>query len=108
MKVRIKHSYTLCVVGLLAAIAPGAYSLKAQQVVDSPRTVTLLTQVKHDDFTTAAVNFALGVRGDSREPLTRNQYDLRYGGRSENGDMDWFDVPRFQFCLRVSHLTTSA
>jgi hypothetical protein len=77
-------------------MASGANSLKAQQTdgsVDILRTVTLLTQVRHNDAQVATVNFAVGVRGDSKHPPTRNYYDLRYGGRSENGDMDWLDVP---------------
>jgi hypothetical protein len=69
-------------------------SLKAQESGASSailRTVTLLAQARHHDGRVAAVNFAIGVRGDSKDPLT-NYYDLRYGGRSENGDMDWFEV----------------
>jgi hypothetical protein len=56
-------------------------------------TVTLFAQAKHGDFKTATVNCAIGARGDSKDPPTRNDYDLRYRGRSENGDMDWFEVP---------------
>ena len=80
-------------------IASSAFSLEAQQganPVDSLRTITLLPQAKlannHSDARAATVNFAIGVRGDSKDPPT-SYYDLRYGGRSENGHMDWFDVP---------------
>jgi hypothetical protein len=94
--VRFKFSYILFVVTAFTVIATCANSIKAQQTdnfVDSLRTVTLLAQAKHNDAHVATVNFAIGVRGDSKDPPTRNYYDLRYGGRSENGDMDWFDVP---------------
>ena len=93
---RIKRSYRYCIVAVFAVIASSAYSLKAQQAdntINTPPTVTLLPQAKHGDAYAATVNFALGVRGDSKDPPTRNYYDLRYGGRSENGNMDWFDVP---------------
>jgi hypothetical protein len=95
MKVRINRSYMMCIVAVFTVNASGA-GLKAQPANNSTNvvhTVTLLAQAKHGDFKTATVNFAIGARGDSKDPPTRNDYDLRYGGRSENGDMDWFEVP---------------
>jgi hypothetical protein len=91
--VRTKNSYIICIVAALAATASVAARPQAQKADDTLRTVTLLARAKHDDAKVATINFAIGVRGDSKNPLTNNYFDLRYGGRSENGDMDWFDVP---------------
>ncbi|MCU1268152.1 MAG: hypothetical protein JWM21_4470 [Acidobacteria bacterium] len=90
----IKQASIFCM--LVALVLVNGHSLRAQHPQSSAAdlsTVTLLTQIKHPDALAATVNFAIGVRGDSTNPPTANYYDLRYGGRSENGDMDWFDVP---------------
>ncbi len=57
-----------------------------------PQLVTLLSQIKHNDFAKANFNFKLGVRGDSTSPRTLNNYDLRYCGNSPDGNFDWFDI----------------
>ena len=93
---RFRFSYILCIVAAFTVMGSGANRIKALQtnhLVDTSRTVTLLAQAKHNDYNAATVNFALGVRGDSKDPPTNNYYDVRYGGRSENADMDWFDLP---------------
>jgi hypothetical protein len=87
----------LLLAGICVAFANGAWSpVEAQQSNDrdvEPKLVSLLSQIKHEDFAKANFNFKLGVRGDSDSPSTRNVYDLRYGGYSYDRDNDWFDVP---------------
>lgn len=56
------------------------------------QSITLFSQIKHNDFAKANFNFKLGVRGDSTSPRTYNNYDLRYSGNSLDGNSDWFDV----------------
>ena len=91
----MRVKYSSCIVAAVMVIAYAGNSLKAQQsgaAISSLPTVTLLASAKQNDWRVAVVNFSIGVRGDSKDPQTNNYYDLRYGGRSENGDMDWFEV----------------
>jgi len=92
-----KYSYVRFIVTLLIAnVLSTVCVINAQQLdhrKSAPQTVTLLSQIKHNDFAKANFNFGLGVRGDSQTPPTRNYYDLRYGGVSLDGDNDWIEVP---------------
>jgi hypothetical protein len=84
------------VISLMLSVSGEVIEVRAQQAkqsVDHTQVATLLAHTKHEDFTKANFNFALGVRGDSKLPQTNNYYDLRYGGFSLDGDRDWFDVP---------------
>jgi hypothetical protein len=93
----IKHYCSRATFAILAAAIFGVLCpIKAQEPNHrsaAPQKAILLSQIKHKDFAKANFNFELGVRGDSESPLTRNVYDVRYGGISLDGDNDWLDVP---------------
>jgi hypothetical protein len=92
----IKFASLILVLLLTVLICGVRHSAEAQRFSRrdaQPQSATLLSQIAHKDFAKANFNFQLGVRGDSISPLTRNIYDLRYGGLSYDGDNDWLDVP---------------
>lgn len=61
-----------------------------------PKTVTLFSRAKYRDkfegYGKSAFSFNHGVRSDVGEHITRNNYELLYGGINWNGDTDWFSV----------------
>jgi hypothetical protein len=95
--VRIRHIQLQLSFALFALIMTSILCMaQAQEPVRREAVahqVTLLSQIKHQDFAKANYNFKLGVRGDSETPPTRNIYDVRYGGSALDGDDDWLDVP---------------
>ena len=61
-----------------------------------PRTVTLFSRAKYQDksqgYGKSAFSFNHGLRSDAGPRITRNNYELLYGGIRWNGDSDWFSV----------------
>ena len=61
-----------------------------------PKTVTLFSRAKYKDMSKgygrSAFSFNHGLRSDAGTRVTRNNYELLYGGIQLNGDSDWFSV----------------
>jgi hypothetical protein len=61
-----------------------------------PKTVTLFSRAKYRDkfegYGKSAFSFNHGLRSDVGTRITRNNYELLYGGINWNGDSDWFSV----------------
>lgn len=61
-----------------------------------PKTVTLFSRAKYKDknhgYGKSAFSFNHGLRSDVGPRITRNNYELLYGGIRLNGDSDWFKV----------------
>jgi hypothetical protein len=61
-----------------------------------PKTVTLFSRAKYqpnsNEYGKSAFSFNHGVRSDAGPRVTRNNYELLYGGIDRNGDSDWFSV----------------
>ncbi len=61
-----------------------------------PKTVTLFSRAKYKDkfqgYGKSAFSFNHGLRSDRGPRITRNNYELLYGGIRWNGDSDWFSV----------------
>ena len=61
-----------------------------------PKTVTLFSRAKYKDksqgYGKSAFSFNHGLRSDAGPRITRNNYELLYGGIRWNGDSDWFSV----------------
>jgi hypothetical protein len=96
MKGRYFYILFVVVISLVLSVSAEVKVVRAQQAdesVDHLQKATLLSHIKYDKFATSVFNFAVGARVDSKLPLTHNEYDLHYGGFSDNGDQDWFEVP---------------
>lgn len=96
MKSRYFYILLAVIFSLVLSVSAEVGEVRAQQAdesVEQLQTATLLSHHKCDKFATAAFNFAVGVRIDSKLPQTHNEFDIRYGGLSLNGDSDWLDVP---------------
>src|SRR5687767_42828 len=61
-----------------------------------PQTVTLYSRAKYkgksQGYGKSAFSFNHGLRSDAGSRITRNNYELLYGGIRWNGDSDWFSV----------------
>jgi hypothetical protein len=61
-----------------------------------PKTVTLFSRAKYrnkfEGYGKSAFSFNHRVRSDVGQRITRNNYELMYGGINWNGDSDWFSV----------------
>ena len=61
-----------------------------------PKSVTLFSRAKYQanskGYGKSAFSFNYGVRSDAGPRVTRNNYELLYGGINRNGDSDWFSV----------------
>ena len=60
------------------------------------RTVTLYSRAKNDDrnggYGKSAFSFWHGLRSDVGTGVTRNNFEIVYGGMNISGDSDWFTV----------------
>lgn len=93
---RIKIAPLFLAILSLAIAHVAVFEVQAQQqgLRDvKPQRVTLLSQLKHQDFEKAIVNLKLGVRGDSLPQQMKYVYDLRYGGHGSTDNYDMFDIP---------------
>ena len=87
---------------LILVLTVISYSAKAQTRSSEswrrakPKTVTLFSRAKHqpnsNEYGKSAFSFNHGVRSDVGRRITRNNYELLYGGIRLNGDSDWFKV----------------
>jgi hypothetical protein len=100
---------------LILAICVGNLSAKAQARSEKnwrdvePKTETLYSRAKHKDkfetYGKSTFSFKHGVRSDVGRQVTRNNYELQYGGISWNGDSDWFTVTMVtDDCSRIKDL----
>lgn len=74
-----------------------------------PKTITLYSRAKHKDkfeaYGKSTFSFKHGVRSDVGREVTRNNYELQYGGINWNGDSDWFTVTMVtDDCSRIKDL----
>jgi len=74
-----------------------------------PKMITLYSRAKHKDksepYGKSTFSFKHGVRSDVGREITRNNYELQYGGISWNGDGDWFTVTMVtDDCSRIKDL----
>lgn len=100
---------------LILTLGVCSYLGKAQSRSDDnwrdvePKTATLFSRAKYKDkfegLGKAAFSFKHGVRSDVGQKITRNNYELLYGGISLNGDSDWFQVTMAtDDCSRIKDL----
>jgi hypothetical protein len=100
---------------LILTICVGSLSAKAQSLSEEnwrdvePKTVTLYSRAKHKDklevYGKSTFSFKHGVRSDVGREVTRNNYELQYGGINWNGDSDWFTVAMVtDDCSRIKDL----
>ena len=70
-----------------------------------PGTVTLFPRATNNDYGKAAFSFKHNLRSDAGKKITRNNYELLYGGISLNRDTDWFSVTMVtDDCSRIQDL----
>ena len=100
---------------LILAICVNGFSANAQSLSKEnwrdvePKTVTLYSRAKHKDklevYGKSTFSFKHGVRSDVGREVTRNNYELQYGGINWNGDSDWFTVAMVtDDCSRIKDL----
>jgi hypothetical protein len=65
-------------------------------IASEPGTVTLYSRAnnenKNDGYGKSAFSFRYGLRSDAGSGMTRNNYEIEYGGMNINGDSNWFRV----------------
>ena len=87
---------------LVFVLGFGSHSAEAQSGANEnwrhvePQTVTLFSRAKYknefEGYGQSTFSFKHGVRSDVGKQITRNNYELQYGGITLNGDSDWFGV----------------
>lgn len=101
----------IVVVLLLGLIAFGVTNTSGNISVKRtrPKQITLFSRNKYqgesEGYGKSAFSFKHGVRSDVGFDVTRNSYELEYGGYSFNDDSDWFQVSMItDDCSRIKDL----
>jgi len=109
MKLRYSRLLLILALGVIGSSSKAQKSSNENWRDVEPQTVTLFSRAKYKDqfvgYGKSAFSFMHGVRSDAGAQITRNNYELAYGGINWNNDSDWFTVTMVtDDCSRIKDL----